>query len=325
MREKVVLVDDWNRPVGTADKIRVHGGKTPLHRGFSVFLFNSKGQLLLQRRSLKKKTWPGVWSNSCCGHPAPGESTIAAAKRRLRYELGISKCELYAAIPDYRYRAKMHGIVENEICPVVVGFTNRTPHPRTDEVESVKWVDWLDFLDEIVRHPKRYSMWSVEEALLLEKIRPVVVVSRCLNFEHVRYDGKSIRFNFIKKLARHATIVPVCPEVEIGLGVPRDPIKIVFKRGGRALVQPSTGRDLTATMNRFTEKYLRRIGRVDGFILKSKSPSCGISIPGFFADKVLRKFRGVPIVDELELEKPTARKRFLKRIFSSGRIPPKLL
>lgn len=325
MAEKVVLVDDANRPTGTADKVRVHTGATPLHRGFSVFLFNSRGELLLQRRSLSKRTWPGVWSNSCCGHPAPGESTIAAARRRLRFELRISKCELHVAIPDYRYRAKMGGIVENEICPVLVGFTAQNADPNPNEVESVKWVDWREFLQEVCRHPKRYSMWSAEEALLLEKLRPVIVVSRCLNFEHVRYDGKAIKFTFIKRLARYATIVPICPEVEIGLGIPRDPIKVVFKNGRAALVQPSTGRDLTARMNRFSDTYLRRLRRVDGFILKSKSPSCGISPPGFFAAKALRKFRNIPIVDERELGNARVRRRFLKRIFVGGRIPRGLL
>ena len=87
--EFVVLINEKNEAIGKALKSEVHTDKTPLHRGFSVFLFNSKKQLLLQQRSSQKITWPLIWSNSCCGHPLPAESVLEAAKRRLSFELNL--------------------------------------------------------------------------------------------------------------------------------------------------------------------------------------------------------------------------------------------
>ncbi|MBI5465568.1 isopentenyl-diphosphate Delta-isomerase, partial [Candidatus Gottesmanbacteria bacterium] len=87
--ELVVLVDEENRQIGTADKDGIHTQSTPLHRGFSLFLFNSKNELLLTQRALNKQTFPGVWTNTVCGHPGPGESNVDAARRRLYKELGI--------------------------------------------------------------------------------------------------------------------------------------------------------------------------------------------------------------------------------------------
>ena len=113
--EQVVLVDDNNQEIGTADKATVHTANTPLHRGFSLFLFNSQKELLLTQRALTKKTFPGIWTNTVCGHPAPGETPVDAAKRRIREELGIIVQEVKEVAP-YRYRfADQNGIVENEI------------------------------------------------------------------------------------------------------------------------------------------------------------------------------------------------------------------
>src|SRR5438067_12237108 len=98
MQEEVVLVNEQNEPVGTSEKLVTHNSQTPLHRGFSVFLFNTNGELLLQQRSSKKKTWPLVWSNSCCGHPQLNETSIDAAKRRLRHELGIKDTQLWVIL-----------------------------------------------------------------------------------------------------------------------------------------------------------------------------------------------------------------------------------
>lgn len=169
MEEHVVLVDENNKPLGTAPKSTVHTSKTPLHRGFSVFLFNSKGELLLQQRSSKKKTFPLIWSNSCCGHPGVGESSKKAARRRLKNELGITQTEIYEILPDYRYQAKMNGLVENEFCPVLVGFTSQTPQINQEEIEKIRWVKWEEFLQEITHKPENYSSWSVEETQLLQK------------------------------------------------------------------------------------------------------------------------------------------------------------
>ena len=132
--DMVVLVTEDNEPVRTEQKLIAHNGYTKLHRAFSVFLFNSKGELLLQQRAFGKMTWPGVWSNSCCGHVMLHETVAAAAKRRVKYELGLSGIDLKLALPDFRYIAEMNGIVENEICPVFIGFTDKEPRPNPEEV-----------------------------------------------------------------------------------------------------------------------------------------------------------------------------------------------
>ncbi|HLA96454.1 MAG TPA: isopentenyl-diphosphate Delta-isomerase, partial [Pyrinomonadaceae bacterium] len=141
----VVLVDESDRVIGSALKREVHHSQTPLHRGFSVFLFNGRGELLLQQRALTKQTWPGIWSNSCCGHPMPDETVEAAAERRLKFELGLSNIDLMIALPDFRYRAEKDGVIENEFCPVLFGFTDQQPRVNPDEVEAVRWIDWKQF------------------------------------------------------------------------------------------------------------------------------------------------------------------------------------
>ena len=108
-------------------------------------------------------------------------------------------------------------------------------------------------------------------------VRPRVVISACIDFEPVRYNGQVIPYDFVRALGEHADLVPVCPEVEIGLGVPRDPIRVELSQGEARLVQPSSGADLTERMVEFTDGYLGSLEAVDGFILKSRSPSCGPS------------------------------------------------
>lgn len=165
--EMIVLCDESGRPVATMRKELVHTSDTPRHLAFSIFLFNSKGELLLQRRALTKKTWPGVWSNSVCGHVMLHEAVTKAAKRRLNYELGISGVELEIVLPDFRYRAEKDGVVENEICPVLVGLTDEHPTPNSDEVNDIRWVDWDEFVKEVADPANGYSPWAIEEVELL--------------------------------------------------------------------------------------------------------------------------------------------------------------
>ncbi len=122
---------------------------------------------MLQQRSLSKKTWPGVWSNSCCGHPTLEESNEQAAKRRLQFELGLN-VENLKEVAYYKYCFTRFGIMENEICPIVVGFTDTLPTPNPDEVESVKYIAWSEFLKEIKTNPQNWSEWCIEEAQILE-------------------------------------------------------------------------------------------------------------------------------------------------------------
>ena len=165
--DKIVLVDEHDNALGTASKLESHNADTKLHRAFSAFIFNRRGELLLQQRALTKKTWPGVWSNSCCGHVMLHEATARAAERRLKFELGMSGIELVTALPDFRYRAEKDGVVENEICPVLIGVTDAQPLPNPSEVANVKWMDWNKFLNSLGEPETDISPWAKQEVRLL--------------------------------------------------------------------------------------------------------------------------------------------------------------
>ena len=109
-----------------------------------------------------------MWSNSCCGHPAPDEDNVSAAYRRLDVELGLTPIAL-EEVSQYRYCFSHLDVMENEICPILVGFVDAEPALNSDEVEAVRWVDWQEFIEEVKSFPKRYSEWCVEETLILEK------------------------------------------------------------------------------------------------------------------------------------------------------------
>jgi len=161
--------------------------------------------------------------------------------------------------------------------------------------------------------------------------RPMVIVSKCLGFDRCRYNGATIPDRFVELLKPLVEFRPVCPEMEIGLGVPREPVRVVQERGARRLIQPATGRDLTAEMVAFSGRFLASLGQADGFILKSRSPSCGLkdvkiyapeakSGPlgagqGFFGQAVLEAFPRLPVEDEGRLSNYPLREHFLKRLF----------
>ncbi len=167
--EYVILVDEENKVLGTTPKATVHTKNTPRHRGFSSFIFNSKGELLLQQRAKHKKTWPLVWSNTCCGHPKLDEKTVESADRRLKFELGLKIDNLEEIIPDYKYCFTRYEVMENEFCPIAVGFTDEEPKINPDEVEATRWIKWEDFLEDIRENPQNWSEWCIEEAELLNK------------------------------------------------------------------------------------------------------------------------------------------------------------
>lgn len=167
--ELVVLVDQGGAPTGTAPKATVHDAATPLHLGFSCHLLDSRGRVLVTRRALGKATWPGVWTNSVCGHPAPDESVADAVARRVRHELGAGVEALEEALPDFRYRAvDDSGVVENEVCPVFVGRLVGEPRPRPDEVEALAWAEPARVGAALRATPFAFSPWFVEEAALLD-------------------------------------------------------------------------------------------------------------------------------------------------------------
>jgi isopentenyl-diphosphate delta-isomerase len=173
MEEQVVLVDEQNNVLGTTPKATVHTQNTPLHRGFSVFLFNKHKQFLVTQRATSKKTFPGVFTNSFCGHPALDETAEQAAERRVTQELGIHNITILKTLP-YRYSCTdVNGIQENEICPVMIAITNEEPVLNKEEVEQYYWQDWNDFLADQQKNPDKYSLWSKQEAQLVAKVLPI--------------------------------------------------------------------------------------------------------------------------------------------------------
>jgi len=162
--ELVILLDDQGDEIGTADKATVHTTDTPLHLAFSCHIFNPEGKVLITRRALGKKTWPGVWTNSACGHPGPGESMEEAIRRRAREELGLELSDITQALPDFRYRAvDASGIVENEVCPVFVAHTPTDPQPVAEEVCEWEWVDPQDLAQSVGTTPFIFSPWLVDQ------------------------------------------------------------------------------------------------------------------------------------------------------------------
>jgi isopentenyl-diphosphate delta-isomerase len=158
--ELVMLVSDDGQPVGTADKATVHTTDTALHLAFSCHVFNDEGSILVTRRALSKKTWPGVWTNSFCGHPGPDETLEAALHRRAHEELGFTVTHVREALPTFRYRAvDASGIVENEICPVFVARSTEAPHPVASEVCEFHWVSPGELLTAIAATPWAFSPW----------------------------------------------------------------------------------------------------------------------------------------------------------------------
>ncbi|VEG57597.1 isopentenyl-diphosphate delta-isomerase [Mycolicibacterium aurum] len=166
--EQVVLLDDSGRSVGAAAKNSVHHADTPLHLGFSCYLFDDAGRVLLTRRALNKKTWPGVWTNSFCGHPGPDEAVVDAVHRRGAQELGARIADVVCVLPDFRYRAEAaDGTVENEVCPVFCARVDGDLAPVPSEVMDLVWVGW-DELRAAAALEWAISPWAQTQVPLLE-------------------------------------------------------------------------------------------------------------------------------------------------------------
>ena len=164
--ELVVLVSPDGEAIGTAPKATVHHADTPLHLAFSVYLLDDAGSLLVTQRALAKATFPGVWTNSACGHPAPGEPVEDAVGRRARDELGLDVHDLRLVLPRFSYRAEMDGVVEWELCPVLVGrVSGVAPLPSRDpaEVEATEWVAWREFAADVLSGRRHVSTWCREQ------------------------------------------------------------------------------------------------------------------------------------------------------------------
>jgi isopentenyl-diphosphate delta-isomerase len=181
--EEVVLLAADGSPIGTAPKATVHTVDTPLHLAFSCYVFDEDDRLLVTQRASAKRTWPGVWTNSCCGHPAPGEDVSEAVGRRLKSELGIAVTDLAPALPDFRYRAVMaNGIVENEVCPVFRASvpSGTLPRPDPEEVDGYRWIPWPEFADDVLAGRFEVSPWC---RLQVEQLVDVISIVGVVNAE----------------------------------------------------------------------------------------------------------------------------------------------
>jgi isopentenyl-diphosphate delta-isomerase len=161
-RDDVVLLDASRRPIGSMARDLVHTTDTPLHLAFSCWVLDAEHRVLMTRRAVTKRTWPGVWSNACCGHPRPGEAVADAVVRRVDEELGLRVRELALAVPHFAYRAvDASGIVEHEVCPVHVARVDADPSPDPSEVAEWRWVAWDDVVTIAATAPWALSPWSV--------------------------------------------------------------------------------------------------------------------------------------------------------------------
>ena len=160
--DHVILLDPDGSPRGLAPRATVHSIDTPLHLAFSCHLVREDGAVLLTRRALSKRSWPGVWTNAFCGHPRQGETVEEAISRHAFVELGLQVRQLRRVLPDFRYRAvDASGVVENEVCPVFTAIPQGEPVPSPEEVMELRWVK-ADELAELVRlAPWTLSPWAV--------------------------------------------------------------------------------------------------------------------------------------------------------------------
>ncbi|MGG8496543.1 isopentenyl-diphosphate Delta-isomerase [Tenacibaculum sp. TC6] len=157
MREHVILVDEQDNPIGVMEKIEAHE-KALLHRAFSVFVFNHKGDLLLQQRAKEKYHSPLLWTNTCCSHQREGETNIEAGKRRLQEEMGFS-CDLEEVF-SFIYKAPFdNGLTEHELDHVMVGKYEEDPDVNSEEVEAYKWMPLNEVKSDIENRPEIYTEW----------------------------------------------------------------------------------------------------------------------------------------------------------------------
>lgn len=155
--EMVILVDDNDNATGVAGKLQAHlSGQ--LHRAISVFIFNTAGQWLMQKRAANKYHSAGLWTNACCSHPRPGEETIFAARRRLREEMGVAS-ELAHAF-TFAYRAELeNALVEHELDHVFIGHSDAVPQPDPNEVSEWKYISTEELASQLATFPMHFTAW----------------------------------------------------------------------------------------------------------------------------------------------------------------------
>ena len=162
--ELVVLVDEAGNAIGSAPKATVHHAQTPLHMAFSCYVFDRAGRLLMTQRAHDKPTFPGVWTNSFCGHPSPGEDIFGAVERRAEQELAMMVEALTLAVPTFRYEAiGANGVRENELCPVFTAIARSDATPDPSEVAAVEWAEWRLLRDEVLTGERDVSIWCAAQ------------------------------------------------------------------------------------------------------------------------------------------------------------------
>ncbi len=157
MKEEVILVDAFDNAIGAMEKMEAHQ-KGLLHRAFSVFIFNDKGEILLQQRALNKYHSAGLWTNTCCSHPRPNENTLSAAKRRLKEEMGIEANLVHKT--HFIYKTVFdNNLTEYEYDHIFYGNTHQTPKANSLEVAGFKWLSPQAIKEDIALNPEKYTSW----------------------------------------------------------------------------------------------------------------------------------------------------------------------
>jgi isopentenyl-diphosphate delta-isomerase len=174
--ELIVFVDENGKPTGeTGPKLESHHGDTRLHLAFSCYVFRrSDNRFLVTQRALSKKVWPGVWSNSFCGHPGPGEKVEDAIRRRGAFELGITDLQdTTCVLPKYIYITPSYkGIVEHEFCPIYVAYIDQEFTPNPDEVEAYEWKTWPEYVQMLTDEADKMSYWCKDEYQYIKDLEP---------------------------------------------------------------------------------------------------------------------------------------------------------
>jgi isopentenyl-diphosphate delta-isomerase len=169
--EKVILVDPQDNAIGTMEKMEAHK-KGLLHRAFSVVIFNSKGEMLIQKRAHTKYHSAGLWTNACCSHPMPGEAIEDATRRRLLFEMGIDLSTHFAF--KFTYKVSLdHGLIEHEVDHVFTAVFDGSPSVNPDEVADWKFVDLSSLKTDVRQNPQHYTYWFsliLDHSMLKQKI-----------------------------------------------------------------------------------------------------------------------------------------------------------
>lgn len=162
MQESIYYVDKYDRATGEiSEKLSAHNSNAKLHAAFSCYIFNKNSEFLVTQRAHSKKVWPSVWTNSCCGHPMPGESREDAVARRLMDELVMTADIASCVVTEYIYKTPPYsGIVEDEYCPIYLAVTASEPKPNREEVVDFEWLPWEEYRRRCLADSNDYSFFA---------------------------------------------------------------------------------------------------------------------------------------------------------------------